>query len=117
MYELEVTLFNFLNKIYPCENEELPIKFDFNKNKVGMYFLLDSSSHLGYKNSISVDIHFFSLKENKIELLKRLENIEKAIGNKVIGSFYFTHKNVYLLHPKDTEDKEHYILTYYANKY
>lgn len=117
MYDLEVVLYNFLNNIYDCNNGELETDFDFIKNKVGMYFLIDVGGHAEYKETYSIDIHFYSLKENKIELLKVLENIKKTIGNKIIGSFYFTHKNVYLLHPQDTEDKEHYILTYTANKY
>lgn len=117
MYDLEVTLNKFLNSICDCSNGELDDDYDFINNKVGVYFLVENTGHLEFKKAYSVDIHFYSLKVNKIDLLKLVDKVEEAIGNKIIDGFYFTHKNIYHLVPHDDKDKEHHILTYYANKY
>lgn len=107
--KLLIRLFNYM------ENGELPDKYDFVSNKVGSYFLIPNIGDEEYKDNISLEIHFYSLDINKIHSMKKVEEVDVILNNQVIDGFWFTHKNVWLLSPQDTEGKTHYILNYNVN--
>ena len=116
MYQLELDIYNCLNAICEVNNGELPLDYDFINNKVGTYFNLTNVSGNEYKDVITLDVHFYSLEENKIDLLKLVDRFDKVLNKKSFDKYWLTHKNVYLITLKE-DDKWHYILTYNVNKY
>lgn len=116
MYKLELDIYNCLNSIHEVNNDELPLDYDFIKNKVGIYFNLTNVTDNEYKETITLDVHFYTLEENKIDLLKLVDTFDNALNKKQFENYWLTHKNIYLI-PLKEEDKYHYILTYNVNKY
>lgn len=116
MYQLEVDIYNCLSAINNVDNSELPLNYDFNKNKVGIYYKLTNVSDYDYKDVITLDVHFYSLIENKIDLLKLVDIFDEELNKKDFDNYWLTHKNVYLITLIE-DDKVHYILTYNVNKY
>lgn len=116
MYKLELDIYNCLNQIHTTENGELSLDYNFISNKVGVYFNLKNKSDNEYKDVATLDIHFYSLDSNKIDLLKLVDVYDLALNKKQFLNYWITRKNVYLITLKE-DNKWHYILTYNVNKY
>lgn len=104
-----------LNTFHECLNEELPLDFDYD-NEVGMYFELNTILGHEYKDVITLDIHFVSLKSKLNELLFLVDTVDKETNKKIINNIRITKKPVWLIDTKDDE-YEHWILSYNLNKY
>lgn len=104
-----------LNTFHECLNEELPLGFDYD-NEVGMYFELNTISGYGYKDVITLDIHFVSLKSKINELFLLVDMIDKETNKKTLNNLIIIRKPVWLINTKDDE-YEHWILSYNINKY
>lgn len=116
MLQFEKDLNKYLNDIAKVYNTELPLNYDFNKNKVGIYFTVNSVDDAIYKNVFSLDINFYCLDINKIDLLKTIDLFDKNLNKKNIDRYWITHKNVYLI-PLKEDNLYHYVLSYNINKY
>lgn len=121
MIKLEQDLIKYLTEIYKSTNlqdkvynSELPLKYDFNKHIVGIYFELSTSEDAGYKNIESVDVHFYAQK--KISLFEIVEIFDKALNKKDIDNYWFTHKLIYLVKLKE-DGLHHWVLSYNVNRY
>ncbi len=121
MIKLESDLNKYLKQIYKSTNlkdkiynSELPLKYDFNKYIVGIYFELSTSEDAGYKNVESLDVHFYAKK--KIYLSEVFDIFDEALNKKDIDRYWFTHKSVYLIKLKE-EDLHHWVLSYNVNRY
>lgn len=123
MYQLEKDIFIELkslyqqtllkDKIYPTE---LPLNYDFKKNLVGVYFRFDSVTDSEYKNKYSLDVNFYCLENNKVEMLKVIDLFDNNLNKKVFKNYWITHKNVWLI-PLKEDELFHYVLSYNINKY
>lgn len=117
MYELNLDIANVLSSLYTDILEyELPLEFDFTKNKVGVYYTINNIADEHYKGVATLDINFYCLQSNKVEMLKLLNTIDKQLNKKSFKEYWITHKNVYLISLKE-DDKLHYILSYNVNNY
>nr|DAP87182.1 MAG TPA: hypothetical protein [Caudoviricetes sp.] len=121
MIKLESDLNKYLKQIYKSTNlkdkiynSELPLKYDFNKYIVGIYFELSTSEDARYKNVESLDVHFYA--EKKISLFEIVEIFDKELNKKDIDRYWFTHKPVYLIKLKE-DGLRHWILSYNVNRY
>ncbi|WP_338659732.1 hypothetical protein QJR30_07630 [Paraclostridium sordellii] len=109
------TIGDYLNTFHECNNEELSLDFNYDKN-VGMYFELNNFRNVEYKDIITLDIHFISSKKNKVKLLELLERVDKSTHKKSLSNFRIFRKDVYLIDAQD-DKYEHFILSYNVNKY
>lgn len=121
MIKLEQDLIKYLTEIYKSTNlqdkvynSELPLKYDFNKNIVGIYFELSTSEDGEYKNIESLDVHFYAQK--KISLFEIVDIFDKALNKKDIDRYWFTHKGIYLVKLKE-DGLHHWVLSYNVNRY
>ena len=95
---------------------ELPLNYDYKKNKVGIYYNYNSIDDNEYKNVISLDINFYCLENDKIFMLEILNIFDKALNKKDIDNYWLTHKSVFLI-PIKEDNLYHYVLSYNVNKY
>lgn len=123
MLEFEIDLNMYLNDIYKdmnlkdkVYNIELPLKYDFKNNKVGIYFTVNSTDDGEYKDVFSIDVNFYCLEKDKTETLKIIDSFDKKLNKKDIKNYWITHKSVYLIQLKE-EELYHYVLSYNINKY
>lgn len=123
MLEFEIDLNTYLNDIYlnmnlkdKVYNIELPLKYDFKNNKVGIYFTVNSTDDSEYKDVFSIDVNFYCLEKDKTETLKIVDLFDKKLNKKDIKNYWITHKSVYLIQLKE-EELYHYVLSYNINKY
>lgn len=123
MLEFEIDLNMYLNDIYKdmnlkdkVYNIELPLKYDFKNNKVGIYFTVNSTDDGEYKDVFSIDVNFYCLEKDKTETLKIVDSFDEKLNKKDIKNYWITHKSVYLIQLKE-EELYHYVLTYNINKY
>lgn len=123
MLEFEIDLNSYLNDIYlnmnlkdKVYNIELPLKYDFKNNKVGIYFTVNSTDDGEYKDVFSIDVNFYCLEKDKTETLKIVDLFDKKLNKKDIKNYWITHKSVYLIQLKE-EELYHYVLSYNINKY
>lgn len=123
MLEFEIDLNTYLNDIYlnmnlkdKVYNIELPLKYDFKNNKVGIYFTVNSTDDGEYKDVFSIDVNFYCLEKDKTETLKIIDSFDKKLNKKDIKNYWITHKSVYLIQLKE-EELYHYVLSYNINKY
>ena len=123
MLEFEIDLNMYLNDIYKdmnlkdkVYNIELPLKYDFKNNKVGIYFTVNSTDNGEYKDVFSIDVNFYCLEKDKTETLKIVDSFDEKLNKKDIKNYWITHKSVYLIQLKE-EELYHYVLSYNINKY
>ncbi|MDU1203875.1 MAG: hypothetical protein E7A06_13140 [Clostridiales bacterium] len=123
MLEFEIDLNMYLNDIYKdmnlkdkVYNIELPLKYDFKNNKLGIYFTVNSTDDGEYKDVFSIDVNFYCLEKDKTETLKIIDSFDKKLNKKDIKNYWITHKSVYLIQLKE-EELYHYVLSYNINKY
>nr|DAY69834.1 MAG TPA: hypothetical protein [Caudoviricetes sp.] len=123
MLEFEIDLNMYLNDIYKdmnlkdkVYNIELPLKYDFKNNKVGIYFTVNSTDDGEYKDVFSIDVNFYCLEKDKTETLKIVDSFDEKLNKKDIKNYWITHKSVYLIQLKE-EELYHYVLSYNINKY
>ncbi len=123
MLEFEIDLNTYLNDIYlnmnlkdKVYNIELPLKYDFKNNKVGIYFTVNSTDDGEYKDVFSIDVNFYCLEKDKTETLKIVDSFDEKLNKKDIKNYWITHKSVYLIQLKE-EELYHYVLSYNINKY
>lgn len=123
MLEFEIDLNMYLNDIYKdmnlkdkVYNIELPLKYDFKNNKIGIYFTVNSTDDGEYKDVFSIDVNFYCLEKDKTETLKIVDSFDEKLNKKDIKNYWITHKSVYLIQLKE-EELYHYVLSYDINKY
>lgn len=123
MLEFEIDLNTYLNDIYKdmnlkdkVYNIELPLKYDFKNNKIGIYFTVNSTDDGEYKDVFSIDVNFYCLEKDKTETLKIVDSFDEKLNKKDIKNYWITHKSVYLIQLKE-EELYHYVLSYNINKY
>lgn len=145
MFELEKDLYSCLSKIYndinnldimyiPYFNEdpniagvklkledrvyvdELPLDYDFKSNKVGIYYVINNINDNEYKNKVSIDVNFYCLEEDKMNMLKVIDVFDKELNGKDFKNYWIKHKNLWLI-PLKEEELFHYVLSYSINKY
>lgn len=145
MFELEKDLYSCLSKIYndinnlnimyiPYFNEdpniagvklkledriyadELPLDYDFKSNKVGIYYVINNINDNEYKDKVSLDVNFYCLEEDKMNMLKVIDVFDKELNGKNLKNYWIKHKNVWLIPLKEGE-LFHYVLSYTVNKY
>lgn len=95
---------------------ELPLNYDYKKNKIGIYYNYNSIDDNEYKNVISLDVNFYCLEDDKISMLEILNIFDKALNKKDINNYWITHKPVFLI-PIKEDNLYHYVLSYNVNKY
>lgn len=145
MLELEKDLYSCLSKIYndinnldivymPYFNEdpiiagiklrledrvyadELPLDYDFKSNKVGIYYVINNINDNIYKDKVSIDVNFYCLEEDKMNMLKIIDVFDKELNGKDFKNYWIKHKNVWLI-PLKEDELFHYVLSYSVNKY
>lgn len=145
MFELEKDLYSYLSKIYNDINSldimyipyfnsdpnlagikfklndriyanELPLDYDFKSNKVGIYYVINNVNDNIYKDKVSIDVNFYCLEEDKMNMLKVIDVFDKELNEKDFKNYWITHKNVWLI-PLKEDDLFHYVLSYTVNKY
>lgn len=123
MFELEKDLYSCLAEIYNTTElndrvhaDELDLNYDFKKNKVGIYYTINNINDNEYKDKATIDVNFYSLVENKINMLKVIDVFDKKLNGKDFKNYWITHKNVWLITLKEDE-LFHYVLSYTVNKY
>ena len=145
MFELEKDLYSYLSKIYndinsldimyiPYFNEdpniagvkfklndriyanELPLDYDFKSNKVGIYYVINNVNDNIYKDKVSIDVNFYCLEDDKMNMLKVIDIFDKELNGKDFKNYWIKHKNVWLI-PIKEDGLFHYVLSYAVNKY
>lgn len=123
MFELEKDLYSYLAEIYNTTElndkvhaDELDLNYDFKENKVGIYYIINNINDNEYKDKVTIDVNFYSLVENKINMLKVIDVFDEKLNGKDFKNYWITHKNVWLITLKEDE-LFHYVLSYTVNKY
>lgn len=123
MYQLEKDIFELLNPIYKSTTltdklytSELPLNYNFKKNVVGIYYTVNSVGDNFYKDSITLDVNFYCLDNDKIEMLKVVALFDSKLNKEEFRNYWLTHKNIYLI-PLKEDDLWHYVLSYNVNSY
>ncbi|MGL5479405.1 MAG: hypothetical protein ACRDCB_10235 [Clostridium sp.] len=117
MIKIDRIIYEKLNTICGAYKFDLPTEYDFNKNNLGIYYLLKEASAELYKKNITIEIHILCLEKDYELLLKSLEQIEELFGNKIIEGIYFTHKKIFMVQVPTKNKTMHYILKYVSNEY
>lgn len=123
MYQLEKDMFELLSLIYKSTDlvdkiypTELPLNYNYKKNKVGVYYTINDIGDNIYKNKISMDVNFYCLENNKIEMLKIVDLFNNDLNKKEFKNYWLTRKNIFLI-PIKEDELHHYVLSYNINKY